>query len=330
MKTAMDDVIHGRELEAAGDLDGAVRCYASATQKINRFGPAKIELDRIAKRLFADAIRTRDTGDLDGAIALLVRSVELNADSGETRAELQRLLGLRPPRRDLTTECLIYPDRERGQRIYREAILRCVEFVAYGGMPGDVLEFGVLGGWTARIFAETMRDLQFLGKLHLFDSFEGLPPEKHERDRASYDVQRGVWSEDMRLPARWEELGPLHLHVADSLSTVLSRGRIHVHRGFFADTLAGRLDAKAAIVHLDCDLYESTIQVLLALHREDVLQDGTVLMFDDWNCNRANPAFGQRRALAEFLAGNESMYSVSPFFSYGFNCAAFILHRSTA
>ena len=62
------------------------------------------------------------------------------------------------------------------------------------------------------------------------------------------------------------------------------------------------MNCKAAIVHLDCDLYISTKQVLDGLDRHGVMQDGTVLMFDDWNCHRANPAFGQRGALALFLA----------------------------
>jgi O-methyltransferase len=57
-----------------------------------------------------------------------------------------------------------------------------------------------------------------------------------------------------------------------------------------------------------------------------VLQDGTVLTFDDWNCNRANPAFGQRRAFREFLETHPAKYSASHYLNYGFNCAAFILH----
>ena len=68
--------------------------------------------------------------------------------------------------------------------------------------------------------------------------------------------------------------------------------------------------------------------MLTALHRDDVLADGTVMMFDDWNCNRANPAFGQRRAFREFLETHAAIYSASHYLNYGFNCAAFILHRN--
>ena len=83
--------------------------------------------------------------------------------------------------------------------------------------------------------------------------------------------------------------------------------------------------AKAALVHMDCDLYQSTVEVLDFLERSDALQDGCVVMFDDWNCNKASPWFGERRAFREFLE-RQDRYTSSQFFTYGFNGAAFILH----
>jgi hypothetical protein len=321
-------VEEGRSALREGDRERAIARFSAATRRVNRYAPAKRELDVLAKNIFAEAISVRDTGDVEGAIAALVHSVELNPDSGEVRAELKRLLDGLPLRRDLTTECLIFPDAARADAFYRQAIQTCMDFVVYGGIDGDVLEFGVLAGWTARRFAETMRDMHFLGDLHLFDSFEGLPLSKSEIDTRSYDVTRGVWKEEMKLPDSWiEELGmEIDQHVVASLSRVIGRSRIHVRRGFFSETLREPIRTKAAIVHLDCDLYESTIEVLSALHRDEVLADGTVLMFDDWNCNRANPAYGQRRALREFLDAHPTRYSVSHYLNYGFNCAAFILH----
>ncbi|WP_370194100.1 TylF/MycF/NovP-related O-methyltransferase [Aurantimonas coralicida] len=288
---------------------------------------SQAELERIAKHLFADAITVRDTGDTEGAVRLLVRSVELNPRSGEASDELERLLGnLGGP--DMTKRCMIFPDVDRATRFYGDAFQTALDYATFGGVIGDVLEFGVLGGWTARLIAERMRTLQFYGDLHLFDSFAGLPRQKIELDAASYDVTRGIWDTEMDLPeALKAELGErLPVHIERRLSEVISGERIHVREGFFSETLAEPLRTKAAIVHLDCDLYQSTQEVLDALHRDSVLQDGTVLMFDDWNCNKANPAFGQRRALSDFLSANAERYAVSHYFNYGFNCAAFILH----
>lgn len=285
------------------------------------------ELERFAKHLFADAITVRDTGDTEGAVRLLVRSVELNPRSGEAREELTRLLGnIGGP--DMTRRCMIFPDVDRATRFYGDAFQTALDYATFGGVVGDVLEFGVLGGWTARLIAERMRNLQFYGDLHLFDSFAGLPRQKVELDAASYDVTRGIWGTEMDLPeALKEELGErLPVHIKRRLSEVISADRVHIREGFFSDTLVEPLRTKAAIVHLDCDLYQSTQEVLDALHRDSVLQDGTVLMFDDWNCNKANPAFGQRRALSDFLSANAERYAVSHYFNYGFNCAAFILH----
>jgi hypothetical protein len=320
-------VAQGATAEAAGDISAAITAYAAATRIINRYGPAKAALDRIAQNTFAEAIRVRDTGDTPGAIALLVRSIELNPSSGETRAELARLLGQRSVR-DLTNECLIFPDQARAEAWYRNAIQTCMDFVVYGGIDGDIYEFGVLAGWTARRFAEIMRDMHYLGDLWLFDSFEGLPRPRGEIDNQSYDVTRGIWSGEMKLPDSWiEELGTsVDEHIVQRLSLVLSADRIHVRKGYFSETLQEPLGRPAALVHLDCDLYQSTVEVLEALHQRDGLQDGTILMFDDWNCNRANPAFGQRRAFREFLDRHNSIYMTSHFMNYGFNSAAFFLH----
>lgn len=313
---------------AAGDREGAIRAYMSVYRDAYGNGAVKQALDRIAKDLFAEAIAVRDTGDVEGAVSLMVRSLELNPHSGEVRAEANRLRGLRGGGRDLTRECFIFPDAERATRIYTDAIQTVFDFVAYGGVVGDVLEFGVLAGWTARLFAEHMLKYQFFGDLYLFDSFAGLPRQKSAIDDQSYDVIRGIWSQEMELPSSLiDEIGmPIEKHIVAMLSEVIGRDRIHVRKGFFSESLRDRIAARAAIVHLDCDLYQSTAEVLEALDRHDSLQDGTVLMFDDWNCNRGNPAFGQRRALDEFLANCRGVYTVSHFFNYGFNCAAFILH----
>ncbi len=324
-------VVAGQAAEVRGDREEAISQYLGAMRLMHRYGPAKTAADAIAKSLFAEGIGARDRGDDLAAQSHLVRSLELNPDAQEVRDALQALLD-RHPGRDLTQECLIFPDGPRATRFYRDAIQTCLDFVVYGGVNGDILEFGVLAGWTARHFAEVSRDMAFYSDVYLFDSFEGLPRAKWDVDRASYDVVRGVWREEMKLPDSFEhEIGStIDVHVGLMLAQVISPERIKIRKGFYSDTLQAPLSCKAAIVHLDCDLYQSTVEVFSALERDDVLQDGTVLMFDDWNCNRGNPAFGQRRAFAEFLDRNAGRWSASHYLNYGFNCAAFILHKTAA
>ncbi len=135
----------------------------------------------------------------------------------------------------------------------------------------------------------------------------------------------------MRFPdAVVEALGePIDQHIFSRLCDVLSPERIFVYRGFFADTLRNPLPLRAALVHIDCDLYQSTRDVLTRLFETDVLQDGCVLLFDDYNCFRASPDYGERRAFREFLDGQER-FEATPFFTYGFNGAAFFLHERQA
>lgn len=317
----------GAAAEAAGDLDRAAAHYIDVWRDAYGNGDASLGMQRVGKLLFARAIAVRDKNKLNEAIALLVRSIELSPTSDEVRAELKRLIGPHPDR-DMTQECLIYPNAARGNAIYGEAVQCAIEFATFGGIRGDIYEFGVLAGWTAGLFAKAMRDTQFFGDLYLFDSFHGLPRDKSAVDRQSYDVERGIWDAEMELPdSIISQLGmPLPAHIHKMLSRIIGRDRIHIREGFFSQSLKSRLPTKAAIVHMDCDLYSSTVEVFQALERDEVLQDGTLIMFDDWNCNRGNPAFGQRRALREFLKRHDGRYETSPFMRYGFNCAAFILH----
>ena len=77
-----------------------------------------------------------------------------------------------------------------------------------------------------------------------------------------------------------------------------------------------------ALVHFDCDLYESTRDALALA--APALQDGAMLMFDDWFHYRGNPRKGQARAFAEFLDQHPQWVSV-PYRSYSTFCQAFIL-----
>ena len=316
------------DAEASTRLEDSIRLHSISLRVLHNREASLSFLDQVAKRMFAEGIRVRDCGDLELAVRFLIRSRELNPLSGEVRENLAACQANQPAFHDLTRRCFIYPDAERGEHIYHEAILRAVEYVKYSGICGDLFEFGVLAGWTAHMFAETCLDLRYLCDFYLFDSFEGLPPIEGDTDQGAYEIQRGTWNENMDMRGAFEEtIGmPIEENVLRGLSTVVSRERVHLIKGFFAETLKRPMAGKASIVHLDCDLYSSTAEVLRFLSEQDILQDGCLLMFDDWNCNRANPNYGQRRALAEFLKAHEGQYDVSPFFSYGFNCQAFILH----
>jgi hypothetical protein len=321
-------VARALESQQSGDEAAALKHYYAALDLIHGYGPARQQLMYLSGVHWQQYMAMREASDLAGAKRHLVRAVELDPTSRPARAELDALLQAES-RRDLTRQCFVYHDPVRGEQVYREAFLRALEYVAVAGITGEVLEFGVLGGFTARIIAETMRDLLIVKQLHLFDSFEGLPEYTSPVDAGSYDIaERKLWADRMRFPDSFvAELGePIDQHIFSRLCDVISPERLFVYRGFFAETLQKPLGVKAALIHVDCDLYQSTREVLDWLLETDVLQDGSVLLFDDYNCFKASPHYGERRAFREFLDG-QGRFTASAFFSYGFNGAAFFLHE---
>ena len=81
----------------------------------------------------------------------------------------------------------------------------------------------------------------------------------------------------------------------------------------------------AAIIWVDCDLYESTVPVLNFV--TDYVQDGTLIVFDDWFFYRGDPQRGQRRAFSEWL-GNNPAIKATEFHKYHWYGMSFLLHRS--
>ncbi len=318
---------NGLAARAEGDNDAAFANFARAVGLIHRHNPSMIELKNMAAECLASGKKAETAGDKTSALRLYVCAAEMDATSSEARSQRDRLVRARSGP-DLTKMCFIFYDAERAHQIHKEAYRRAIEYVSIGGIIGDILEFGVLGGWSSRIVCETLNEVVNFGSMHLFDSFEGLPEYASAVDRESFEIGgRNIWHDKMKFPESFTaQFGGRHeLHIRDRLSEIIRPERIILHKGFYSETLKENLPIKAAIVHIDCDLYQSTVEVLEGLHRMDAFQDGCVLLFDDWNCNRANPNYGERRALSEFLAGQKE-YTATPWFTYGFNGAAWLLH----
>jgi len=162
-------------------------------------------------------------------------------------------------------------------------------------VPGYYFEFGCHSANTIRLAFDSYRwlfDFTYVG----FDSFEGLP------EIGAIDRQ-----------AIWEK-GKLATEEDDFIRRCLRHGiphdRLLTVRGFYDKSLTPELAArlkptKAAVIYVDCDLYESTVPVLAFV--KDFLQPGTILVFDDWNCFLADPERGERRAFREFRAANPAL-----------------------
>lgn len=202
------------------------------------------------------------------------------------------------------------------------------------GIKGDVAEFGTMTGRSATTLAASIsgsenvyaRKLPSLGitprNLHLFDSFEGLPETSEEADLKSPMVASGAWAPGTCLGINPEQL-------RNSCAQHLPNDRIHIYEGWFKDTIPV-MDASTQLgfVHIDCDLYSSTKDVLDGLFSRALITEGALLYFDDWDCNASRRDLGERKAWDEAVDKYGIEYSNSN--SYGAVGHAIICHSYKA
>ena len=212
-------------------------------------------------------------------------------------------------------------DRER-----IEMLQKAFYFCSSNWVNGDYYEFGLYEGKT---FIMAIKECQrYNNKFHSigFDSFEGLPnPHKVYDGHIIYnkaDQSKGAPKQ------KWSK--GLYAYSIDNFKKNLKKAGIDedcysIHKGFYEDVLTKELQAtmkKAAIVHIDCDLYISTKLVLKFM--KPLVQTGTIILFDDYYCFRGDPEKGEALALSEFLKNNPEI-SIRHWYNYHFVGAAFIV-----
>ena len=154
-------------------------------------------------------------------------------------------------------------------------------------VPGAVVECGVYRGGSAAVMARAARGAR---DLHLFDSFQGLPPPGEKDGRqAKARFHEGWCAGD-----------------AAEVRTLLERlhfpsSRLNIHAGWFHDTLPRVELRQIALLHIDADWYDSVMLCLRSLYVR-VARGGYVVLDDygRWEgCTRATNDFLKERGLAE-------------------------------
>jgi hypothetical protein len=216
------------------------------------------------------------------------------------------------------TERLCYGPEVRNNQAIADALLFALEYVAGASVEGDVVEFGTMTGRTATVLAAAMASFRHPGNLHLFDSFSGLPEATSQFDRSSFHVKDGVWSE-----GTLQGISPSALRL--KCRRYLPDNRIVIYEGWFSDTIKKLPEGqKFGLIHVDSDLYQSTIDVLDPLFGRGMVSEGAALLFDDWNCNRASNQMGERRAWRELSEKYRVDYSDGG--DYGWAGHRFTIH----
>lgn len=184
-------------------------------------------------------------------------------------------------------------------------------------LRGHYLEFGVGAGRSAvaAIRAHRRENPESVPTFFLFDSFEGLPTLEGS-DADSNQFEAGQFAFDVEAVAN-----KLRYHEVDDAEVVLVPGYFERSLATFDQTSLRGLGA--AVVHVDVDLYGSARTVLNWV--TPLLQQGTVILFDDWNAFTARASHGERAATREWLAANPRI-SLESYAKYGWHGEAFIVH----
>lgn len=156
--------------------------------------------------------------------------------------------------------------------IRMEALQHCIENVLRDRIPGDFIEAGVWRGGASifmRAILDTYRDVD--RTVWLADSYNGLPEPNTEK----YPADEGLNLQDI------PELSVSLEQVQDNFKKYqLLDSQVSFIKGWFKDTLKDLPVENFAILRLDGDLYESTMDALSNLYHK--LSPGGYVIVDDY------------------------------------------------
>ncbi len=153
------------------------------------------------------------------------------------------------------------------------SLQQCVETVLAEDIPGDLIECGVWRGGACILMRAVLAAYgDATRRVWLADSFQGVP----RSDPANYKADKGIRAElvagilgvsQAEVRANFERYGLLD-------------DQVRFLPGWFKDTLHDAPIDRIAVLRLDGDLYESTIQALDALYPR--LSPGGFCIVDDY------------------------------------------------
>ena len=158
------------------------------------------------------------------------------------------------------------------------SLQHCVEKVLADGIPGDLVECGVWRGGAAILMRAILSAYgDETRRVWLADSFAGVPPP----DTVNYKADKGI-----KLHRHAKILGVPEAEVRANFERYgLLDEQVRFIPGWFKDTLADAPVEQIAVLRLDGDLYESTIQALDALYPR--LSSGGYCIIDDYYALKA-------------------------------------------
>lgn len=167
-----------------------------------------------------------------------------------------------------------------------DQLQRAVETVISEKVPGDLVECGVWRGGAAIFMAGILKTLGESRTVWLADSFEGLPAPSLVQDQG-YDL-----SENRYLSVSLKQVRKNFERFN------LAGDNVRFLKGWFSETLPNCEIEQIAVLRLDGDLYESTMDALVLY---DKVSQGGFIIIDDYHdfppCRQAVTDFLNTRGL---------------------------------
>ena len=174
------------------------------------------------------------------------------------------------------------------------SLIRTIDYISESNLVGDIVECGVWkGGSMMAVALALTRNKQTHRVLHLFDTFDGMPPPTDlDKDFLGNSAARQmeIQNKDASIWARAQ----LDEVTENMNSTAYPRENLRFVKGKVEDTLPAKAPDSIALLRLDTDWYESTKHELDHLFPR--LVPGGVLIVDDYGHWQ-----GARKAVDEYV-----------------------------
>jgi O-methyltransferase len=185
------------------------------------------------------------------------------------------------------------PIRRSISRVTVDVLEQAIELACFRKLNGDYAEFGVFTGRSIILAHYYFRERNGNPRLFAFDSFEGLP-----KLEAADIVRYRDYAEGTMCCSVEEFLDNCKQYNVPLDRVVPVKGWFNKVCNQETATRVG-LD-KIAVSLLDCDIQSSTLDALRFTGNH--IEDGGVIIFDDWNDYRGHPQLGQRGAFAQWTS----------------------------
>lgn len=192
---------------------------------------------------------------------------------------------------------------------------------AVDSVEGCYVEFGVAMGNSLSAARSCERNthsaalgiLRIPRQLHGFDTFEGFSSPSEFDIHPTWSGSRFSFTQGY-VQRRFRRAPHVFLHKVDVAQLANSDGSLN------EDPTVRLQGARVAIALFDMDLGEPTFRALNYLRPR--MQEGTLLIFDEFSAFRSSPSRGERWALQRFLSNNPGL-KLHEFITYGDGGRAF-------